>query len=206
MPQKYAVYLNGKALFFNNNNIPNAVSIQGSGQEAVKEALKILHSGSLVSLPEIQGEQGIEMLKKHFPLIAAAGGIVESIHKRILLIHRLGSWDLPKGKVDQGETNEQAASREIHEETGVYPGTPLRLICRTWHVYRFHQREVLKETYWYLFNIDTEPVPVVQTEENITRAEWLNIQDALALNNNMYDSVKDVLVNYSQNVSGPIFK
>ena len=57
------------------------------------------------------------------PEIRAAGGIV---HRRsgdateVLIVHRpkYQDWSLPKGKLDPGETLEQAALREVEEETG----------------------------------------------------------------------------------------
>ncbi len=37
-----------------------------------------------------------------------------------LILHYIsGHWDLPKGKLESGETKEQAAHRELHEETGL---------------------------------------------------------------------------------------
>ncbi len=36
-------------------------------------------------------------------------------------------WELPAGSVDEGETPEQAAARECHEEIGKVPGTVVRL-------------------------------------------------------------------------------
>jgi len=56
-------------------------------------------------------------------LILAAGGIVAretAAGREFLVIHRrrYGDWCLPKGKLKVGETAEQAALREVREETG----------------------------------------------------------------------------------------
>jgi 8-oxo-dGTP diphosphatase len=57
--------------------------------------------------------------------IRAGGGIVRRHGERgeweILLVHRprYDDWSLPKGKVDDGETDEAAAAREVEEETGL---------------------------------------------------------------------------------------
>lgn len=56
--------------------------------------------------------------------IEAAGGIVVRPGSRgepeVLVVHRpkYDDWSLPKGKLDPGETFEQAAVREVEEETG----------------------------------------------------------------------------------------
>lgn len=39
--------------------------------------------------------------------------------RSILLMKHPRRWDLPKGHVDDGETNLQCALRELHEETGI---------------------------------------------------------------------------------------
>ncbi|RMD70006.1 MAG: NUDIX domain-containing protein, partial [Bacteroidetes bacterium] len=56
-----------------------------------------------------------------FHLVEAAGGVVhaEQTPEQVLFIFRRGMWDLPKGKIDEGETPEQAALREVAEETGL---------------------------------------------------------------------------------------
>ncbi len=41
----------------------------------------------------------------------------------LLLQYASGHWDLPKGKIEQNETKEQAALRELHEETGLQGAT-----------------------------------------------------------------------------------
>ena len=56
---------------------------------------------------------------KHFTLFVAAGGVVQNTNDEILMIFRRGKWDLPKGKLDEGETLEQCALREVKEETGL---------------------------------------------------------------------------------------
>jgi hypothetical protein len=43
-------------------------------------------------------------LSQNFNIIEAAGGVVENPNNQVLMIFRLGKWDLPKGKVDTGET------------------------------------------------------------------------------------------------------
>lgn len=56
-------------------------------------------------------------------LLILAGGLIFDDDDRILLIHRstanLVQWETPGGKVDTGETPEQAAQRELYEELGV---------------------------------------------------------------------------------------
>lgn len=51
----------------------------------------------------------------------AAGGVVLDDERRVLLVHRrrYDDWSFPKGGVDEGETLEQAALREVKEEAGV---------------------------------------------------------------------------------------
>ena len=53
-------------------------------------------------------------------MIRAGGGIVER-DGRVLLVHRprYDDWTFPKGKADDGESDEDCAVREVHEETGL---------------------------------------------------------------------------------------
>ena len=71
----------------------------------------------------------LRYLKRHMCYVRAAGGIImlndnsslitHHSSLKMLLIQRNGRWDLPKGKVEPGETLLQAALREVEEETGI---------------------------------------------------------------------------------------
>jgi 8-oxo-dGTP diphosphatase len=52
--------------------------------------------------------------------VQAAGGVILRDGK-VCVIHRpdYEDWSLPKGKLDAGESHEDAALREVHEETGL---------------------------------------------------------------------------------------
>jgi ADP-ribose pyrophosphatase YjhB (NUDIX family) len=66
------------------------------------------------------------------PLVACVGAVVHDARGRLLLIRRghdphRGSWSLPGGRVEAGESAEQAVEREVREETGldVRAGAPV---------------------------------------------------------------------------------
>ncbi len=100
---------------------PDAVFIDEITGPAIKSLLHEIakeefHAGIL-------WDQDLEKLKKAFfklfKPVTAAGGLVENEKGEVLLIFRRGKWDLPKGKLDPGETIEQCAVREVEEETGL---------------------------------------------------------------------------------------
>lgn len=127
-----------------------------------------------------------------FQQIDAAGGYVTNTRGELLVFFRRGFWDLPKGKIDPGETPEQAALREVTEETGLRRLTLGPFLTHTWHTYRLKDERMLKRTWWYvLHTTDTELVP--QTEEDIERIEWVQPAGWLASNPAAYGSIRDVI-------------
>mgnify|MGYP000920906879 FL=1 len=54
-----------------------------------------------------------------FTVIEAAGGLVGHPSGKYLFIMRYGRWDLPKGHIEEGETPEQCALREVTEECNI---------------------------------------------------------------------------------------
>jgi hypothetical protein len=87
--------------------------------------------------------------KKKFTLIMAGGGLVQNEKNEVLLIFRRGKWDLPKGKLDKGESIEDCAIREVQEETGLLNISLEGPLMTTYHTYHEGSRYILKESHWY---------------------------------------------------------
>ena len=110
-----------------------------------------------------------------FRVVEAAGGIVSNKEGKILFIHRLGKWDLPKGKIEKDESLEQAALREVEEETALQELILEEFVNNTFHVYKERNGDrILKTTYWFKMSYVGKKDPVPQTEEGITEVSWKN--------------------------------
>jgi 8-oxo-dGTP pyrophosphatase MutT (NUDIX family) len=130
---------------------------------------------------------------KKFKVIQAGGGLVENERGERLLIFRRGKWDLPKGKVDKGETLEAASLREVQEETGLKRVNIVKPLPCTYHTYMQDAKLVLKENYWYLMRAESAEMLVPQTEEDIERIIWADAEQVAECLKNTYSSVKQVL-------------
>ncbi|TAD85068.1 MAG: NUDIX domain-containing protein [Bacteroidetes bacterium] len=131
--------------------------------------------------------------QRHFTPITAGGGLVANQAGAVLFMFRRGKWDLPKGKLDDGETIEACALREVHEETGLSKVTLGPHLCTTWHTYRQHQRHYLKQSVWFSMHTTGTEELVPQTEEDISELKWMQQKDWQFIYNNLFPSVKDVL-------------
>ena len=139
----------------------------------------------------------LEQLKNDFfgifKIVEAAGGVVKNADNEILMIYRRGFWDLPKGKIDKGEGIQEAAIREVQEETGIQQLELLSPITTTYHTYRNRKNvRCLKPTYWFLMKTP-ETAITVQTEEDIEEGVWIKKEDFLNSNRPVYGSIVDVL-------------
>ncbi|MDG2314953.1 MAG: NUDIX domain-containing protein [Flavobacteriaceae bacterium] len=136
-------------------------------------------------------------LQKHFKkkidVVQAGGGIVRHEDGNLLFILRKGKWDLPKGKVDKGETIEAAALREVEEETGVQNLKLGKLKQVTYHIFKRGLKYRLKETFWYEMHSDFTKKLVPQTKENITKAVWKNPLEVEKALQNTYPNIKLLL-------------
>lgn len=130
--------------------------------------------------------------------IIAAGGLVENEHGDLLMIYRRDKWDLPKGKLDKGETIENCAIREVEEETGLHQIERGKLIGITYHEYfdKYLNKDVEKETHWYAMKAPGIQKLIPQTEEDITAICWVNKKDIKEKLNNSFPSIIDVITKH----------
>lgn len=137
-----------------------------------------------------------KQIKHNFQIISAAGGLVVNEKNEILMIYRNDCWDLPKGKIEKGEKKKQAAIREVEEECGIKNLTIEKALKVTYHTYSYKQKEVFKQSFWYLMNYKGDEKLIPQLEEGITKVEWVSIEDLPNKLNNTYGNIKDVIEAY----------
>ncbi len=131
-------------------------------------------------------------LKETFKMAPAAGGIVAKDGK-IAIIVRNGLPDLPKGHIEKGETPENAALREVEEETGIGKLQIVKELPSTWHCYQVGDEWRLKRTYWYLMSTDETIQPKPQTEEGITEIKLIENEEIETFLKNTFRSISEIL-------------
>lgn len=106
--------------------------------------------------------------------VAAAGGYVAcplDDAVALLLIFRRGVWDLPKGKLDDEETVEACALREVREEVGIDVLHAVRPLGTTRHGYVRGDRYDVKTTHWFLMRTPERSFDP-ERREGIERVVW----------------------------------
>ncbi|SHF01519.1 NUDIX hydrolase [Chryseobacterium takakiae] len=173
----YKVFVNEKKLLLSKQSENLEKTLGYENVTSLEIALDLLENTSVKEL-NIFGENIDEIwseFQKLFRIIEAAGGIVSKPNGDILFIKRLGKWDLPKGKMEKGESREESAVREIEEETGLQNVELLSFINTTYHIYiERNGDKVLKCTHWFEMNFDGQDTSKPQIEEGITEVAWKN--------------------------------
>src|ERR1043165_8955577 len=129
-------------------------------------------------------------------MIEAAGGLVQNAKGEYLFIFRKGKWDLPKGKLDKGESSSEAALREVEEECGVGQLKITKELEATYHTYQQDGEDILKKTYWFGMSCGDDSPLKPQTEEDITDAKWLGKDELNKVRENTYGAIEEVLKCY----------
>lgn len=132
-------------------------------------------------------------LKKRFRIMHAAGGLVINSNNEVLMIKRLGMWDLPKGKIEKGEDIVDCAIREVEEECAVFGLGITGKITTTFHVMRRNKNKYLKESHWYMMRTTHTKPGIPQTEEGIEKVRWVAMQDVEKKLKKSWPSVREVI-------------
>jgi len=173
----YKVFVNEKKLLLSKHPEELEKKLSYESFSTLEIALDLLENTSVKEL-NVFGENIDEIWKEFqslFRIIEAAGGIVNNPEGDILFIKRLGKWDLPKGKMEKGESREESAVREIEEETGLKDVELVKPINTTYHIYVERNGEkILKCTHWFDMNFNGEDTSKPQIEEGITEVAWKN--------------------------------
>lgn len=197
----YKIYINEKPVFIcSKEEFPN---IGNNTYYVINEGDKLFFNNNLFEL--LENKTGIifisehsDHLFKHFSesliLIEAAGGVIFNPDRtKILFIYRRNKWDLPKGKIDEGESVRKAAWREVAEECGLNTHIIDEHIMDTYHIYAHKEKWILKKTYWFIMSAEEE-ILTPQAEEDITKAEWIPIEDILkVISKETYPMILDLI-------------
>ncbi|HLF84089.1 MAG TPA: NUDIX hydrolase [Blastocatellia bacterium] len=114
--------------------------------------------------------------------VLAAGGIVidrGTGTPRVLLVHRprYDDWSFPKGKLDPGETVEQAALREVREETGLECRI-IRELATMRYRYRTRNKGRLRPKAVHYFLMERMSGEIHVPGDEVDRAEWFDFDEA----------------------------
>jgi 8-oxo-dGTP diphosphatase len=112
--------------------------------------------------------------------VKASGGVVWRRRAdgglELVVVHRprYDDWSLPKGKLDPGETWEEAALREVREETGLECSLGEELSSTRYHDRKGRSKLV---RYWLMDPVSGEFAP----NDEVDELRWLTPAEAAAL-------------------------
>ncbi|GHE48518.1 hypothetical protein GCM10017764_34410 [Sphingobacterium griseoflavum] len=199
MAQIYKIYMNESQLILadfvpKKLTIVQTIGLQDIDLEKLFQASKNKATKETTYLyVHPDAEKVFRSLLQKNNIIKAAGGIVKNGEGEYLFIHRLGKWDLPKGKVEENEKMRDAAVREVEEECGIkinYLGAKLHT---TYHTYVMRGKFVLKQTNWYDMGANKSPKLIPQLEEDITDARWISRDDLEIVKENTYPLIAQLI-------------
>ena len=107
-------------------------------------------------------------------VIAGGGYVIRKGKKEseVLMILRGGKWDLPKGKLDEGESIEECALREVREEVGIKKLVMKGNLGKTVHGYSRKNAYKVKTTHWYQMETPERHF-IPQAAEDIKEVKWV---------------------------------
>lgn len=134
------------------------------------------------------------------PIIAAGGVIFSKANHngepKVLLIYRNKLWDLPKGKLEKGESIPMCAAREVAEETGSEIPIIISELGTTYHEYQEKKKNIGKTTYWYSMIYPRNQKLLPQKSEAIEKIEWVELVKAKKIV--AFENLREVLNKFEE--------
>jgi 8-oxo-dGTP pyrophosphatase MutT (NUDIX family) len=197
MPETYKIFIRDIALFISENAPPGAemltediispgiidLLITKAQNSTNKHFVITNHSPSNI----------YKLMQQVLKPVQSAGGIVWNQEGHLLMIYRRGKWDLPKGKVEKGESLETAALREVEEESGVGKLRLLEKFDISYHIYYEVNTWVIKETHWFEMLSSDKGLVKPQESEGITEVKWVPLSKIESKLKNTYPSISDLI-------------
>ena len=162
-----------------------------SSELSKANVIKIFETANIIVVQDRMIDSYIEQFFSEFKYVEAAGGLVENEKGETLMIFCYRRWDLPKGHVDEGESDAECAVREVAEETGVKDAKIVRFLCNTMHAYGVYGEWEIKRTAWYhlsAHSCQTKP----QAEEDIAIAKWCTAEEVEENLRTTYPTIRNV--------------
>ncbi len=187
--------------YFSSKFLVGHVLIRNATVEVIDRLVRLMEVKKLKKLFSLtlvthKKNKLIEHLKDQFKVVKAAGGLVVK-DGEILMIYRLGKWDLPKGKLHKAENKRVGAVREVGEECNIEVKVEEHLL-NTWHSYAYKGNKILKKTSWYLMTCTDDSLMKPQAEEFIEEVRFLSLEEIKEIMPNTYSSIAFVLNHYLQ--------
>ena len=193
----YKVFIYDKPVYLTSDpdfEIKNCQQLRGVDVEKILvELSKELVEGIVVLSKDLSLDWN--KFTSFFKPIVAAGGVVENEQGALLVIYRLGKWDLPKGKLEKGEEVRLCAVREVEEECGIEGLEITGDLPVSYHCYPYKKGWAMKTTFWFRMKTSDDRDLKPQVEEGITEVMWCAQDNLQKVYLNTYQSITDVLVN-----------
>ncbi|SDR76292.1 NUDIX domain-containing protein [Polaribacter sp. KT25b] len=196
----YKVFINDKPIIITSSlKKENIFPVYNFKNILFDEVLNKLKNDDIKGIKLISSDIETDWLifLKNMKVIPAAGGLVLNQKKEVLFIYRNNFWDLPKGKIEKGESIETAGIREVEEECSIFNLSIKKKLITTYHIY-FYKGIKLKETHWFLMTSDFDKPLVPQTEEGITEVCFKNEKEIDEALKNTFANIKLVYDAYKK--------
>ncbi|MGC6284726.1 MAG: NUDIX hydrolase [Polaribacter sp.] len=188
----YKVFINDKPIILTSSfQNEETFSVQLFKRTVVDEVIYRLKNENIegIVLHCDNLEQDWDNFKNNFKVVFAGGGLVTNENQDILFISRNDKWDLPKGRIEEGESIDTTAIREVEEECGIKDLQIKQKLITTWHIY-YQNQYCLKETHWFLMDSNYKGELKPQVEEGITAVKFISNSDIHSVLSNSYSNIK----------------